>query len=308
MTLFCSNNGVSVARVKIKGKVSNLDDPYNHAVSWDMALDEKNIDMAAMILQKAVNSNEPSYISLYDLRIDSSYYDNLVFATNALAFKIKTKARRLPDNFNNDKILDLDLKSKENTFYVINWVNLYYHDLYRISRQYFNNPKKDAPPISPEKVFDVLNQVDYAYFPDSSYVERIKLNHSLSSIHYYAWINNYSLVNKYFDLIFAYFYRANLPIEEATDLALYANKFHRYDKCVQMLDFYYDRNLLDERAAFVLAQTATLIQKELNEDDLIGHMNIAIEFNKTRWCNWLNSNFQVLRNEKVKAICCETCK
>lgn len=297
----------SIARVHIAGEVSNINDPYNLSISWQKALDNKNIELAAMLLKKAVDMEEPTIISLYDRRIDSTYYENKTFAINALALKIKTRARRLSSTFNNAAMLDLDIKSKENSFYAINWANLYYHDLYTISRQYYNNPEKDTPPVSPENVFQVIDLIDNNHFSDSTYLDRIKLNHSLSSIHYYAWINNYSLVDKYFNQIFDYFYRANLSIEEATDLALYANHFYNYDKSVRMLDFYYDQDLLDERSSFVLAQTATLIQKELNEEDLIGYMNKAISFNKKRWCNWLNSNFQVRRNEKVKDIYCKTC-
>lgn len=298
----------SVATIKIKGRVDALNDDDKLAIAWDRALKEHNIEMAAMILQKVIENDVSSpYLFTNDARIDSSYYENLTFATNLLALKIKTKSQRLPKNVENTKILSLPLTNIEENYYAINWINLYYHNLYRISRQYFSNPTKDKPTIMPEKVFTILEKIKPNYFPDSSYIDRIKLNHSLAAIHYYAWVNNYSLVDSHFNNIFTYFFKIDLPIKQATDLALYANMFHKFDKSVKMLASYFDKNQLDENAAFVLAQTATSIQKELDPNNYFEYMKKAYAFNPKRWCKWLNTNFQVLRNETVKQMYCEVC-
>ncbi len=296
----------SVARIKIKGKVTGFNDSSNVGLIWEDILAQKNIPLAAKFLQ----SNYPHALSnelFFGSPFDSIYFDNKAFACNYMANKIANKFYRFNADLKSIELMALDFSDKTNLYYALNWMNIYYWDLYYISRQYFDNPEKRMPTISPEKVLEKLQSVPDTVFTDTTYLSRLKLNHCLSSIHYFVWNNEWSKVNYYFDLIFDYFYTANLTITEATDLALYTNYFHRYDRSVKLLDLYYNKSELDENAAFVLAQTATLIQGELEEQTYLGYMKKALEFNKARWCGWINGNFQVMRNETVKTIYCNVC-
>lgn len=295
------------ATIKIKGIVKGDATGPESLLIWDEVVKQKNFAAATHLLYRAAQQ-ENNFVTYdtYNPELDT-FYNYAPFSCNILAERIKNNWRKLPVQLDSTQLINLRLDNKANKYTIANWINLYYHDLYWRSRYYYTDPSKNQIKVDPEIVLKRLNLLETGAFEDTTYWPKLKLNQQLASIQYYSYINDWQKVNLYFNQIFDHFFDANLPINEAHDLALFCNYHYKYDMSVKMLDHYFEQETLNENAAFTLAQTATVLQDEIEEERYIAYMTTAREMNPKRWCGWLNSNFQVMRNEKVKGMYCEHC-
>ena len=62
---------------------------------------------------------------------------------------------------------------------------------------------------------------------------------------------------------------------------------------------------LNEDGIFALAQTMNYVDPEDPRFEKVNET--ALEANQERWCEWMNLDFQLLRNSKLKSQYCETC-
>ncbi|MEM8907205.1 MAG: hypothetical protein AAGD05_05100, partial [Bacteroidota bacterium] len=111
-----------------------------------------------------------------------------------------------------------------------------------------------------------------------------------------------------FDFITDYFNARALNIEDEIDLVLFFNNWSRYDLTNKYLLSKFDEGHLNEEAVYILLKTLNFYTKD-NEDisDYEEVYQKAFEQNKERWCNWVDKEFQILRNKKIKAIFCQKC-
>lgn len=294
---------IAKATFKISGRIDSITTGINEYLA--IKYSPKQYRIALMSHQLFESKGEAIYSVKRE--IDSSCFVSTNLANNYVAAHVSQKFTGIPKDVPTPNLNKIDITDSVDSYYKLNWLNLYFHELYKLSIRYYYVPEEMDIPIEPEEALTAIQTMEDGGFQDTIMISRLKLNYALSSIHYFAATNQWNKSSHLFEIIFNYFYTANLSIEELTDLALFCNWYHKYNKTVEMLGHAYDENYLDENAAFVLAQTATLIRRELEDETYLNYMQTAYEANPERWCKWLNSNFQVLRDEDVKGMYCKKC-
>jgi len=295
---------IARTHLKIKGRIDSITTGLNEYLAIKYTSKQmRNALMAHLLFE----SNGEARHSVMQ-EVDSTSFFSNHLANNIYAANAQQKYKIFPPFSPTPNLDNLNANDSVSSYLALNWINIYFHVLYQKSRQYYYNPEEMNLPIKPDEALEAIQKLETDGFQDTVMLSKLKLNYALSSIQYYSATNQWSRSTHLFKIIFDYFYSANLSIEELTDLALFCNWYHKYDKTVEMLGHAYDENYLDENAAFVLAQTATLIYTELDQETYLGYMQTAYDANPKRWCTWLNTNFQVNRNEDVKKIFCEKCQ
>jgi len=69
----------------------------------------------------------------------------------------------------------------------------------------------------------------------------------------------------------------------------------------------FEKKKLNENGVFVLAQTMNFYSTNSNPEIYQSVLELALKLNPERWCKWVNNDFQILRNHKIKRIYCESC-
>lgn len=149
----------------------------------------------------------------------------------------------------------------------------------------------------------IIGMVEGAKFRDE-----VMLNMHLTFINYYGQINDSKNIRKSFDFISSQFKNVNLSLKEEIDLVLFFNHWSRYDLTISRLTPLFKKNALNEKAIFILAQTLSFYHNQSNQNLLDEVMAKALAINKTKWCKWINSEFQQLRNPKLKELYCKSCR
>ncbi len=175
----------------------------------------------------------------------------------------------------------------------------------KFSRSYAT--KGVAITMEPEELFEASKQLDTTII-DVRDVRLLQINILLSGIHYYVAHNKWDMKNEYFDRIRGLLDEDLLTPQEATDLALFCNHFHKFRLAVDILAPYHDIETLPERGLFVLAKTATLIRNILDPEAYFGYMMSAKKSNQTKYCKWLDKQFQIQRVEELKVDFCSSCQ
>lgn len=160
--------------------------------------------------------------------------------------------------------------------------------------------KRLANVIHPNRI---ITMVEGAKFRDE-----VMLNMHLTFINYYGQINDSKNIKKSFDFISSQFKNVSLSLKEEIDLVLFFNHWSRYDLTISRLVPLFKKNALNEKAIFILAQTLSFYHDQSNKGLLDEVMAKALATNKTKWCKWINSEFQQLRNPKLKELYCKSCK
>ena len=79
---------------------------------------------------------------------------------------------------------------------------------------------------------------------------------------------------------------------------------------IELLESKHKEVGLEEEGLFTLIHTKTLSLDDISKADeryLQLHQEVAEKY-PFRWCEWLNADFQILRNHKVKQLYCEICE
>ncbi len=164
-----------------------------------------------------------------------------------------------------------------------------------------------ARSIDPEELRSLIEGLDLSIIDTTDFV-RLEVNTLLAGIHYYVAHNNWTHVNSYFDRISELVKLEGFTAQEATELALFCNHFHKFKIAVDILRPFHDEVLLPEDGYFVLAKTSSLTRRTLEDEEYWAFMNSAKRANKPRYCEWLDTSFQILRDEFIKRDFCKTCK
>ena len=80
-----------------------------------------------------------------------------------------------------------------------------------------------------------------------------------------------------------------------------------YHMTIESLSNRFDYDELDEASTFVLVKTLTAYQSDFASESFLDIHKLAIKYNKKRWCDWVDEDFQNLRREGVKNLFCKTC-
>ncbi len=138
-------------------------------------------------------------------------------------------------------------------------------------------------------------------------VNPLFLNFHMAIIRYYGQVNEGSKIDISFDFITNYFREKSLSIKDDWKLALFFNSWSRYDLTLELLTKAYKEETLDENTLFLMIQTKLGYPhgEELPLQEL--HQK-AVKKNKRRWCRWIFSDFENLRDNATKELYCKECK
>ena len=154
--------------------------------------------------------------------------------------------------------------------------------------------------MHPEKVEKLL-----ANYKELKKTHPLLLNFHMATINFYSQINYSPKIRESFDFITQYFRSKALRIEDKVDLGLFFNSWSMYSLTIKLLQESYKDKTLNEEAVFLLAQTAFAYTD--NKSKIYPLVTKAKSFNNERWCKWINSNNQILRDRFVKDLYCKSC-
>ncbi len=268
---------------------SNYDGPDISRLPWNKILREQYILPEERIPNELLDS-------LADLQ---------TIRTNLLgAASVKDVSART-DSLLAERLLDISKLDRNDPKQVFNYAHF-------LTQYWFSNFAYDyrtegvARTISPNELFPLLEVCDSTLAETN--LLRIRVNVLLSGIHYYTAHNGWQEVDNYFDRIVDLVRLEGFSPQEAMELALFCNYFHKFKQAVEILEPFHDEGLLSEDACFVLAKTATLIRDQLDESAYHRYMETAKTRNRMRYCQWLNNSFQIQRDEYLKTDYCESCR
>lgn len=160
--------------------------------------------------------------------------------------------------------------------------------------------------VSAQSLANVVHPLRMSTIVPKNVQRDLLLNSHLVYINYYGQINDSEGIQKSFDFITDYFKEKSLSIEDDVKLALFFNNWSVYSRSVDFLLSKFKIDAINEDGLVVLATTMNFSD---NENLFFMDVNKAlIEVNKIRWCEWINSDYQSLRNTELKALYCENCE
>ncbi len=264
------------------------------------ALLTSNYDLANKALAK-MYKNDNSNLFLYEEFIVDYLFDKEELVQNVAALLLK-----------NIDYYDLD----NVVYFVRNWLskpetlsksaqknllNLYNMTSRKLLRHWDSSLDDFSKVLHPKKVEPLFNN-----YKSKDQVNPIFLNFHMTSIDYYGQINYNKKIEESFDFITDYFRKKALTIEDDIALSLFFNRWSSYHLTTELLGRRFKNKTLNEDASFILAKTYVANNEDMSS--LIGIHKKALKFNKQRWCEWIDRDFQNLQNESVKNLYCKTCK
>ncbi len=158
-----------------------------------------------------------------------------------------------------------------------------------------------------ERLSNVIHPKRLVLMLNDNTETELALNTQLVFLKYYGQINDDQGIGKSFNYIEGYFRNKKLKINDLTDVVLFFNNWSRYDLTIKFLLERSEDHDFTEEAVFILLQTSIFYDLDRYEDVIEDLHKKAISLNKERWCNWLNKDFQLLRDHKLKRSYCEFC-
>lgn len=138
--------------------------------------------------------------------------------------------------------------------------------------------------------------------------EELELNLQLTFLDYFGQINDYIRISRSFDFITRFFKDKSLNLEDELDLALFFNNWSRYDLAIDLLVPMFEEGRLNEEGVFILLKTINFYSNQYPIRQYEKVVSDAVKLNQSRWCQWVNINFQAKRNERVKELYCKECE
>jgi hypothetical protein len=271
-----------------------------------------NYNLTDALLNKDYNSANRVLADMY-LQEFSNLFLNEEFILDKLFDKpelVQNVAALLLKNINFYAINNI-------VFYVRNWLskpemlseaaqknllNLYTITARRLLNNWDSSTEDFAKVMHPEKVEPLFEN-----YKNQDKVNPLFLNYHMASIEYFGQINYSPKIGESFEFITDYFRNQSKSIEDDTNLSLFFNNWSMYHMTIESLSNRFDYDELDEASTFVLVKTLTAYQSDFALESFLDIHKLAIKYNKKRWCDWVDEDFQNLRREGVKNLFCKTC-
>lgn len=140
-------------------------------------------------------------------------------------------------------------------------------------------------------------------------IERMKLNFHLAAADYFYQKFEYEKRGNSLKYVREHYAGQDLKIDEALYLAKYFNQNYRFQWAIDLLKTSLESAPKHEDTYFTYVQTSTLLQDfdKALEAPYLEDLEKALQMNKSRWCTWMNTNYQLMHNADFKAIYCERC-
>lgn len=140
-------------------------------------------------------------------------------------------------------------------------------------------------------------------------IERLKLNFHLAAADYFYQKFEYEKRGSSLEYVREHYASQDLKIDEALYLAKYFNQNYRFQWAIDLLKNSLESAPSHEDTYFTYVQTSTLLQdfNQALESSYLEDLEKALKMNKSRWCTWMNSNYQLMHNADFKTIYCKRC-
>lgn len=148
------------------------------------------------------------------------------------------------------------------------------------------------------------------YLDAEKTVERLLVNFHLGVVEYYEKKKEYELIGESLEFIKDYFIDQGLTELETIRLALYFNNHGRSNWALELLFPYLEKGVYLENTLFIYVETIAhkISRSKENRNRFLRYGKAAAERNPNRFCNWFNTEFQMLREKEVKELYCKTCE
>lgn len=140
-------------------------------------------------------------------------------------------------------------------------------------------------------------------------IARLKLNFHLAAADYFYQKFEYEKRGNSLKYVREHYASQNLKIDEALYLAKYFNQNYRFQWAIDLLKNSLKTAPLHEDTYFTYVQTSSLLQ-DFNlalETPYLESLEKALKMNKSRWCAWMNTNYQLMQNTDFKTVYCARC-
>lgn len=184
-----------------------------------------------------------------------------------------------------------------------NLLNLYTITSRQLLRNWDSSTEDFSKVMHPSKLEPL-----FIKYKSKDVVNPLFLNFHMAAIQYYGQINETDKIVESFNFIIKYFRNEAIDIEDDIALCLFFNSWSRYDLTLESLWKRYEYDELNEESCFIFAKTLVAYKNDKYRGETFDIHKIAIKFNQKRWCEWIDADFQNLRNEGVKNLFCNTCK
>ncbi|MDX2362047.1 MAG: CAP domain-containing protein [Crocinitomicaceae bacterium] len=162
--------------------------------------------------------------------------------------------------------------------------------------------------VSAQRLSNVIHPHKINAITPSNLSSELMLNLHLTYIQYFGQINDSPNIHKSFEFIADYFSDHALSIDDQIDLSLFFNSWSMYHMTEEFLLPKFNAGNLNEEATFLLARTINRMKTAANDEEIVKIHTELARMNKKAWCSWLNDEFQLLRDHKIKRIYCAECE
>lgn len=162
--------------------------------------------------------------------------------------------------------------------------------------------------VSAERLANVIHPSKIKKISSTKQKTELLLNLHLTFIKYYDQINDRVNTSKSFDYTSSFFKKNRLNQEDDINLALFYNFWSAHSLTVAHLLKRFQNNELNEEGLFILAMTMSITEYANVTKQYYEVNEKAIQINKTRWCRWVDNNFQIKRNYQIKRLYCNSCQ
>lgn len=159
--------------------------------------------------------------------------------------------------------------------------------------------------VSAKNLANVVHPLRMNVIVSNSIQNELILNTHLIYIRYFGQINDGNGIEESFDFIVDYFKPKSLSQEDDNKLALFFNNWSSYHLTVDYLLAKYRSGDLNEDGLFILNLTMNFFNAE--HPSFIEINTAMMALNLERWCEWINIDYQTLRNTDLKTLYCESC-
>lgn len=161
--------------------------------------------------------------------------------------------------------------------------------------------------LSSKRLSNVIHPRRVKHLIPENLDNELMLNLHLTFINYFGQINDDDNITKSFNFISNYFKVHSLTLQDELDLALFFNHWSVHRMAIGILLPKFNEGKLNEEGIFTLLCTINSKNKG-NFSEIYKKLTAeAIKTNKSRWCSWVQSELQILRDEDVKKLYCEEC-
>lgn len=289
----------SLATINYRGKLKeNASEKEVLALNLRSAILQKDFDLANKVLYNL-------YYSESDLS-DLIYEDAVFFALLEEPQLVGNVAAIFTKSFYNDK----DRKTE----FLSSWINknegLSEAGIYNLLnlQTLLSSDLLNVWDLSSKRLSNVIHPSKIKNLIPENLDPKLVLNLHLIFIDYYGHINDSDNISKSFDYISNYFKTHSLTLRDELDLALFFNHWSVYEMAIGLLLPKFQEGKLNEEGIFILLYNMNGTSKG-RFPEIYKQLTIeALKLNKKRWCRWVRSEFQMMRNEDVKRTYCEECE